>query len=76
MHCLALYAVVVHTNDLRLSRDHLPAHSLRPVGLRGGDVLFTLRTAGKYQAKRMPVLLETWMTRAAPGQVSQFTAGT
>ena len=41
-------------------------------GVNNGDgfVMFALRTAGRYQAERLPVLLDTWMTKAAPGQVS------
>ena len=41
-------------------------------GVNNGDgfVMFALRTTRRNHAERLPVLLNTWMTKAAPGQVS------
>ena len=41
-------------------------------GVNSGDgfVMFALRTTRRNHAERLPVLLDTWMTKAAPGQVS------
>ena len=51
----------------------LTPRSLTDFETNGGDILFTLRTTGKYHDKRLPLLFETWMTKVNHSTIFMVT---
>ena len=61
--------ILVELDDTR------PYRLLSPLEEQGGNIMFTLRTTTSYHKKRLPVLMETWMTTVDAHNIFVVTDG-
>ena len=61
--------ILVELDDTR------PYRPLSTVEEQGGNIMFTLRTTTSYHKKRLPVLMETWMTTVDARNIFVVTDG-